>query len=92
VIDKKPIKEANEKMFLGVVENSKRAWDGYLVKEIMTDFDGKATFDDVPPGNYWLFGQTETRAAFTLWDLPIELKAGENKKILLDQNNAIFSK
>lgn len=87
----KQIKEGQEKVFLGVIEKSKGIWGDYLVKEVITDFDGKATFEGVPSGKYWLLGQTETRAAFTLWNLPIELKSGENK-ILLDQNNAIYSK
>jgi hypothetical protein len=87
----KQIKAGEEKVLLGIVDKTKIIWGDYLVKEVITDFDGKASFDDVPPGKYWIFSQSETRAAFALWNLPIELKSGENK-ILLDQNNAVYSK
>lgn len=85
------VEEGKEKVFLDILEKSKPVWADFIVAETITDFDGKAAFENVPSGKYWLASQTETRSAFTLWDLPLELKPGENK-LLLDQNNAIYSK
>jgi hypothetical protein len=90
-IEEKTIKEGKEKIFLNSFESSKDVWSDYLVAETTTDFDGKAVFKDVPNGEYWLVGQTETRAAFTLWDLKIKTPINE-EKLLLDQNNALYSK
>jgi hypothetical protein len=37
----------------------------------LTDFEGKATFEDVKVGDYYLFGVTQTRGAFAIWNLKI---------------------
>ena len=61
------------------------------MKELTTDFEGRGLLTSLKSGHYWLMGITETRAAFTLWDVPIKLARGENA-LLLDQNNALYSK
>ncbi len=90
-IEEKKIQEGKEKVYLNSFESTKEAWSDYLVAETTTDFDGKGVFKDVPNGEYWLIGQTETRAAFTLWDFKIKTPISEDK-LLLDQNNALYSK
>ena len=79
------------KDFLGTLELSKPFWEGHIVQQAQTDFNGHAIFKDLKPGDYWILGEIETRAAFTLWNLKVNVKPGENK-LLLDQNNALFSK
>jgi hypothetical protein len=86
-----PIVEGKEKNFLGTVNSTRQFWEPYLVAETQTDFDGKAVFENLAHGEYWLIGQTETRAAFTYWNLKVKIDSGENK-LLLDQNNALYSK
>ena len=56
-----------------------------------TDFKGHALFEKIKPGTYWLMGMAETRAAFAFWDFKVTVASGENK-LMLDQNNALYSK
>jgi hypothetical protein len=91
-VDKPQMLEGkNAKTFLGSVEASRPCWEGHLVKETITDFEGRAQLDQIRPGKYWLLGMTETRSAFALWNVPLVLPLTETK-LLLDQNNAIYSK
>jgi hypothetical protein len=91
VIEDHKITEDNAKTLLGSVEAGRPLWESHLVKELTTDFEGRGLFTGLKSGHYWLMGITETRSAFTLWNVPIQLARGENT-LLLDQNNALYSK
>jgi hypothetical protein len=52
-----------------------------------TDFQGKTRFEKIPPGRYWIFGITETRAGHAGWNVPVTVKAG-SQKVILDGENA----
>ena len=62
----------------------------HIKQSITTDFSGKATFQNVPIGNYFLMGFGVTPRGFVLWNLAVEIKPG-NASITLDQNNAAFA-
>lgn len=64
----------------------KRALDGAAVGQTTTGFDGKATFADIPAGDYFLFGYYKIGKQTTYWSLPVTVKAGSNK-VILDNNN-----
>jgi hypothetical protein len=83
--------ESSLKKLLGTLEFSKPFWEDHIIQTVQTDFNGHALIENLTPGDYWLLAQTETRAAFTFWDLKVKVERGANK-ILLDQNNALFSK
>lgn len=55
-----------------------------------TDFQGKAEFKEVKAGEYYLFGYSNAGATVVVWNLKTEVKSGQNK-ITLDQNNATTS-
>ncbi len=59
----------------------------YVKYKLQTDFQGKAQLKDVIPGTYHLYGNIETRGGRAVWNLRVDLKAGENS-VVLDQNNA----
>ena len=59
----------------------------HTIQSVTTDFNGKAQFENIQPGKYFVYGLTETRRGFAIWSVPIEIKAGQNS-LLLDQNNA----
>ena len=61
----------------------------YVVKTVTTDFDGKAVFEDIPTGNYFLYGRAQTRSGWAIWSLPIKTEGTQT--ILLDQDNAIVA-
>jgi hypothetical protein len=73
--------------YAGEKEKALSAIKRHVQYSVTTDFEGKAKFNDVKAGSYYLFGITESRKAFAIWNTKIEIKAGENS-IVLDQNNA----
>lgn len=73
--------------FPGVAARAAQAIKSHLVSSVSTDFAGKAQFTDLKPGSYYLAGLTSTRKGFAIWNLPVEVKAGQNS-LFLDQNNA----
>jgi hypothetical protein len=62
----------------------------HIKQSITTDFSGKATFQNVQSGNYFLMGFGVTPRGFVLWNLAVEIKPGTTS-ITLDQNNAAFA-
>ncbi len=70
---------------------SKPLWESNIIRSVQTDFKGQAAFEGLKPGDYWLVGIAETRMSVALWNHKVTVKAGENK-VLLDQNNALYSK
>ncbi len=64
----------------------KKALDAASVGQTTTGFDGKATFQDVQVGDYFLFGYYKIGKQTTYWSLPVTVRAGANK-LILDNNN-----
>jgi hypothetical protein len=62
----------------------------HIKQSITTDFSGKANFQNVPVGNYFLMGFGLTPRGFVLWNVAVEIKPGSSS-ITLDQNNAAFA-
>jgi hypothetical protein len=63
----------------------------HIKANITTDFSGKATFTDIPPGDYYLVAVGITPRGFVVWNVPVSIKAGVASSITLDQNNAAFA-
>ena len=61
-----------------------------IKQSITTDFSGKAIFQNVQVGNYFLMGFGLTPRGFVLWNVAVEIKPGSSS-ITLDQNNAAFA-
>jgi hypothetical protein len=64
----------------------KNALDKASVASSSTGFDGKATLEDIPVGDYYLFGYYKIGKETTYWNVPVSVKAGTNK-VILDNNN-----
>jgi len=62
----------------------------HIVQSVTTDFSGKAQFEGVPSGRYYIMGVTETRGGFAFWNLRVDVKPGKNS-VVLDQNNAVMA-
>lgn len=58
------------------------------VQSVKTDFGGKAIFNPVLPGLYYVFGVAMTRRSTATWIYPVEIQQGE-QLLTLDQNNAV---
>jgi hypothetical protein len=87
----KNLSDADAKKYLDAIEKARPFWESHLIKETTTDFEGRANFDALKPGQYWLLGITETRRAFALWNVPVTLSRGTNT-LLVDQSNAMYSR
>ena len=61
----------------------------FIVKTVDTDFEGDATFENVPDGVYYIYGVTETRSGYAVWNYKVSTQ--ENKTVLLDNKNAIYA-
>ena len=59
----------------------------HIVQSVTTDFTGKAVFEPVPEGVYYLVGVATPAKAIVAWNLKVNVKAGQSS-ITLDQNNA----
>ncbi len=64
----------------------KKSIDAASVAQTTTGFDGKASFEAVPAGDYFLFGYYKFGKQTTYWSLPVTVKAGANK-VVLDNDN-----
>ena len=62
----------------------------HIIKTTTTDFEGNATFEDVPEGSYYIYGVTETRGGIALWSYKVSTQ--DTKTVFLDNKNAIFAK
>ena len=54
---------------------------------VKTDLNGKGQFPGVAPGTYFGFGAVLSEGKALVWNLKVELKAGNNS-VVLDQRNA----
>jgi hypothetical protein len=61
----------------------------FIFKTVHTDFEGNATFENVPEGVYYIYGLTETRSGYAVWSYKVSTQ--ENKTVLLDNKNAIYA-
>jgi hypothetical protein len=64
----------------------KKSLNAAAVSQTTTGFDGKATFENVPVGDYFLFGYYTFGDQTTYWNVPVSIKAGTNK-VVLDNDN-----
>jgi hypothetical protein len=74
------------------MENSRPLWETHVVRSVQTDARGRALFESLKPGDYWLMGRAQTvedGAAF--WNQPVAIGRGENS-LQLDQTNALYLK
>lgn len=62
----------------------------HVVKKVVTDFKGQATFENLKPGDYWLVGSTKTRSDDAYWLYKVSVKGGDNK-VQLSQDNAVYA-
>jgi hypothetical protein len=59
----------------------------HIVQSATTDFSGKAQFEPVGPGVYYLMGFAQAAGDdYVIWNYKVDLKSGQNR-ILLDQSS-----
>jgi hypothetical protein len=66
---------------------AKGAVKPHVLYTVTTDFGGKATFQHVRAGTYFLMGYTAAGGSFAIWNMPVTIKNGK-MSIILDNKNA----
>jgi hypothetical protein len=64
----------------------------YLVAKTETDLEGRATFVNIPAGDYWLSTLEAIASASDVrlrWDMPVSVSAGKTARIELTNVNAV---
>jgi hypothetical protein len=74
---------------IAFMENSRPLWESHVVRSARTDAQGRAVFESLKPGDYWLMGRTQAGGGAAFWNQRIFVNRGENR-IVLDQNNALY--
>ncbi|MBA3240461.1 MAG: hypothetical protein H0T60_04465 [Acidobacteria bacterium] len=71
------------------VQAATEALKPHIVKSVTTGFDGKASFESVVAGTYYVMGIYLQDEAFVSWNVKVELNS-ESQQMILDQNNSSF--
>ncbi len=71
------------------LDKGKNLLERHKVQSGQTDFKGQVTFDNLKPGDYWVFGiaQTRTEARPMIWNVKTTVKPGINKLALSNDNS-----
>jgi hypothetical protein len=71
------------------LNDGKSILERHKVQSGQTDFKGQITFENVKPGDYWVFGIAETRTDMRpmIWNVKTTVKPGENKLVLSNDNS-----
>jgi hypothetical protein len=74
---------------LDFMEQSRPLWQPHVIQSVETDAEGRATFYNLKPGDYWLMGRTGTPAGgVAFWNLFVSIKRGETS-VTLDPLNSL---
>jgi hypothetical protein len=76
---------------MSFVEQARPLWEPHVVQSARTDEDGRAVFNGLKPGDYWLMGRTEAFGSAAFWNQRVSVSRGENR-LTLDQTNALYLK
>ena len=76
---------------MSFVEQSRPLWEPHVIQSTRTDAQGRAVFQSLKPGDYWLMGRTEAVGGAAFWNQRVSVSRGDNK-ITLDQTNALYMK
>lgn len=72
-----------------VLEQSRPLWETHVVRTARTDERGRAAFDGLAPGNYWLMCLSERDGKLAFWNPRVTIARGASENIVLDLNNAL---
>jgi uncharacterized lipoprotein YehR (DUF1307 family) len=70
-----------------LVNDVTEALKPHIVKSLTTGFDGKASFEPVTSGTYYVMGIYLRDEGFVSWNVKVELNSA-SQQLILDQNNS----
>jgi hypothetical protein len=68
----------------------KEAISAHTVATVTTDFSGKAKFESLTPGTGFVYGEFQVGRERVAWNEKVELKAGTETRLVLDNNNRSY--
>ena len=88
-----PLKESDIRTRAGFMSSDGRAiWHKYIVESAETDFEGKATFRKLEPGDYWIYSIIQRpRGEWVLWNIKTTVKYYDTTKVSLSNENITFN-
>src|ERR671912_240609 len=72
-----------------VLEQSKPLWETRVVRTARTDERGRAVFDKLAPGHYWLMCLSERDGKLAFWGPRVTVARARTEAVVLDQSNAL---
>jgi len=74
------------------IDHAMAALQPHIIQSIKTDSSGKAQFNPVPVGNYYVMGTAHVSmvCCFVIWNLKIELKSPQSS-VILNRDNAAYA-
>jgi hypothetical protein len=68
----------------------KSALESHIIATATTDFGGKARFLDLEPGTRFVYGEFHVGRERVAWSVRVELEAGKDTPVTLDNNNQSY--
>jgi hypothetical protein len=68
----------------------KSAVESHIIATVTTDFTGKGKLESLTPGTRFVYGEFRVGQERVAWNLKVELKAGANTALTLDNNNRSY--
>lgn len=72
-----------------MLEQSRPLWETHVVREARTDERGRARFERLAPGHYWLTCLAERDGKLAFWAPRVTVERGPGQEVLLDLSNAL---
>lgn len=68
----------------------KAAIQSHVIATATTDFSGRAKFESLTPGTRFVYGEFHVGSDRVAWNVRVELEAGKNTALTLDNNNQSY--
>ena len=73
-----------------MVSDGRKIWERYLVEKVETNFEGKAKFRKLSPGDYWVYSIYKRHTGeWIMWNVKTTVEFYENTDIKLNNQNLL---
>lgn len=73
-----------------MVSDGRKIWERYLVEKVETNFEGKAKFRKLSPGDYWVYSIYRRHTGeWIMWNVKTTVQFYENTEIKLNNSNLL---
>lgn len=72
-----------------MLEQSRPLWETHVVRTARTDERGRALFERLAPGHYWLMCLSERDGKLAFWNPRVTVTRGATEAVVLDLSNAL---